>query len=96
MDIRDDVYDVMPEKARDSRAKFSYVETDGERERALPALHVFYRFQRVFAHEMGQKRDGPVLCCPPVRSVDFWKKEEEEEEERKGIPRCGSVLGDSI
>lgn len=65
MDTRDGVYDVMAEKARDSRAEFSYV----ERERALPALHVFYRFQRVFAHEMGQKRDGPVSSV--VRSVDF-------------------------
>lgn len=92
MDTRDGVYDVMAEKARDSRCR---IFVRGERERALPALHVFYRFQRVFAHEMGQKRDGPVSSV--VRSVDFWKKEEEEEEEeRKGTPRCGSVFGDSI
>lgn len=65
----------MPEKARDSRAKFS-VETDGEEgEAELPAR--FPRFRRVFAHEIGQKR---VLCCLSASVVDFsksrifWKK----------------------
>lgn len=69
------IWYIMPEKARDSRAKFS-VETDGEEgEAELPAR--FPRFRRVFAHEIGQKR---VLCCLSASVVDFsksrifWKK----------------------
>lgn len=72
----------MPEKARDSRAKFS-VETDGEEgEAELPAR--FPRFRRVFAHEIGQKR---VLCCLSASVVDFsksrifWKKKGKGREE---------------
>lgn len=78
MDTRDGVYDVMAEKARDSRAEFSYV----ERERELFLLCTFSTvFSACSRMKWARKGTGP---CPLLSVLSTSEKRRRRRKKKKG------------